>query len=78
MSNNMTVYPTVITHSEKTVTLGFSRAGDQVLVEVNKTMLKGMARWASKRLQKEGATVPEYGTKEAKTWAESLRQAAGI
>lgn len=76
MSTN--TYPTVISHNDKTVTLGFNSNGTQVTVEVNKTMLKGMARWASKRLQKEGASVPEYGTKEAKVWAESLRQAAGV
>lgn len=74
-SNN---YPVVVGHTDQTVTLGFNSNGTTKTVEVNKTMLKGMARWASKRLQKEGAQVPEYGTKEAKVWAENLRRAAGI
>lgn len=71
------IYPVVIAHTEKTVTLGFNNNGREVRVEVNKTMLKGMARWASKRLQREGALVPEYGTREAKVWAEGLRNASG-
>lgn len=74
MSTN---YPVVVAHSEKTVTLGFTANGQEVRVELPKTMIKGQARWAAKRLQEKGAVVPEYGTKECKDWANTLRQAAG-
>lgn len=78
MSQNGTNnYPTVVGHTEKTVTLGFTAAGTAVQVELPKTMIKGQARWAAKRLLEKGAQVPEYGTKECKEWAQGLRQAAG-
>lgn len=70
-------YPTVVAHTEKTVTLGFTANGQEVRVELPKTMIKGQARWAAKRLLDKGAVVPEYGTKECKEWAKLLRQAAG-
>lgn len=71
-------YPVVISANAKTVTLGFTVNGTEKRVEVNKTMLKGMARWAAKRLQDNGASVPEYGTKESKDWAATLRTSAGM
>lgn len=76
MSNVVNNYPVVVARTNKTVTLGFTANGKEVRVEVNKTMLKGMARWCAKKLQAEGATVPEYNTKECKDWAASLRAAA--
>lgn len=75
-TNGATNYPMVVAHTEKTVTLGFNANGQEVRVELPKTMIKGQARWAAKRLQDKGATVPEYGTKECKEWAKALRTAA--
>lgn len=77
-SNGTNNYPVVVASNGKTVTLGFTVNGLTKQVEVNKTMLKGMARWAAKRLTESGASVPQYGTKESKDWAASLREAAGI
>ncbi len=76
-SNGSHNYPIVVAHTDKTATLGFTVNGQEVRVEVQRTMLKGQARWAAKRLLEKGASVPEYGTKECKDWAESLRAALG-
>jgi hypothetical protein len=70
------IFPAVVAHSEKTVTLGFTHNGQEVRVELPRTMIKGQAKWAARHLIERGATVPEYGTKECKDWAKTLREAA--
>jgi hypothetical protein len=75
MSNS---YPVVVVHTGDTVTLGFTVNDQQVQVQLAKTMIKGQARWAAKRLAEKGAVVPEYGTKDCKLWAQALREACGM
>lgn len=71
-----TNYPTVVSFTDDTVTLGFTLNDQLVQVQMAKTMIKGQAKWAARRLAEQGATVPEYGTKECKEWAKALRAAA--
>jgi hypothetical protein len=77
-TNGSQEYPVVVASNDKTVTLSFNVNGAGKRVEVNKTMLKGFGKWCARRLEKEGASVPEYGTKEMKDWAAGLRRAAGM
>jgi hypothetical protein len=76
--NGAVTFPSVVSHTDNTVTLGFNTGAQEVQVEMAKTMIKGQARWAAKRLAEKGAVVPEYGTKECRIWALSLRQACGM
>lgn len=71
-------YPVVVSTTDNTVTLGFTHEGKDVRLELAKTMIKGQAQWAAKRLAAQGATVPEYNTKERQQWAEQLQTQAGV
>lgn len=71
-------YPVVVSTTDNTVTLGFTHEGEDVRLELAKTMIKGQAQWAAKRLAAKGASVPQYNTKERQQWAQQLQTQAGV
>lgn len=72
-------FPVVVTTTDNTVTLGFTTSdGKDVRLELAKTMIKGQAQWAAKRLAAQGAVVPQYNTKERQQWAQELQTQAGV
>jgi hypothetical protein len=73
-----TTYPVVVSTTDNTVTLGFTHEGNEIRLELAKTMIKGQAQWAAKRLAAKGASVPEYNTKERLQWAQQLQTQAGV
>lgn len=67
--------PRVVSFDGTSIELGYLTETGLQTMTLPRTMFKGQAEWAAKRLR--GIVMlPDYGTQERKDWAAQVRQAA--